>query len=94
MGILLVKKKKIEKEMEIKGFYKAKKKKELTEKQEKEYKKLKEQIKKVQKDAKKLMEELKKFKQEKAVSAASVYIQFQSKNGKKKFIQAFQKNKC
>ena len=53
-----------------------KKKKDLTKGQKKEYDKLSKEIKDLQIEARKKMEELKKYKSERAVTAASVYIQF------------------
>ena len=62
--------------MELKGFLSNKKKKDLTKGQKKEYDKLSKEIKDLQIEARKKMEELKKYKSERAVTAASVYIQF------------------
>ena len=76
MGKLLIKKKRINKQMELKGFLSNKKKKDLTKGQKKEYDKLSKEIKDLQIEARNKMKELKKYKSERAVTAASVYIQF------------------
>ena len=62
--------------MELKGFLSNKKKKDLTKGQKKEYDKLSKEIKDLQIEARNKMKELKKYKSERAVTAASVYIQF------------------
>ena len=62
--------------MELKGFLSNRKKKDLTKGQKKEYDKLSKEIKNLQMEARKKMEDLKKYKSERAVTAASVYIQF------------------
>ena len=62
--------------MDLKGFLSNKKKKDLTKGQKKEYDKLSKEIKDLQIEARNKMKELKKYKSERAVTAASVYIQF------------------